>query len=643
MLHAQDFRRGCQAARTRLLQDQQQSMNSFLETLASLCEKESDPLEIAKAIREDWQPLALPSLSVPSSRLAPETKDRDQSLETSVLKSEVKYRIQNSMLPPGEVLDDSKDTPPVSDSDDVNEEKYGIDSVRESHERASRHFLNQELDVHMLDFMDENGNILGRTSSFEHVFGKKARVRKEKFFQNLCRCKPRTGKLAGFVNSQAFKLLSASVICLNFLFIISQSDYRMANLNSTDPELMVIGGHCFTAFYTIEICFVMVVDGRDFWLGPELGWNIFDFGIVLVAWLEIAIKTLGVKTVSTSFLRILRFFKISRVLRMFTAVRMFKEIRIMVDSLCGCFSIFVFCTLILSIFLSIFAIFFVQGATSYIESEAASPAVADKLRDQFGSVAVGMLSLFKCASGGDDWTVFHDTVAELGPMYNLLFIIFIGSYVLAFFNVITATFCEKAISLAAPTRNELVHRRLEKEYADAKELTNLKARILPMTKDLSREEFDMFIRHPEVEVYFEVRGLKALSAHKFFKTLCEVYKTDKINFATFVSACVRLDGQGSTIDMHCSSVRATHYYRLLARQIQKDRDNNKMVTRSIQAQLAHVTSYMEAKRTRSSTREKINDTVTMFDDNVADTVCCRTSMLPVKSARKKDGSKTFEL
>merc|ERR1740130_421626 len=104
-----------------------------------------------------------------------------------------------------------------------------------------------------------------------------------------------------------------------------------------------------------------------------------------------------------------------------------------------------------------------------------------------------MLSLFKCASGGDDWTVFHDTVLELGPMYNLLFIIFIGSYVLAFFNVITATFCEKAISLAAPTRSELVHRRLEKEYADAKELTNLKARILPTTKDLSRQEFDTFI------------------------------------------------------------------------------------------------------------------------------------------------------
>jgi len=250
----------------------------------------------------------------------------------------------------------------------------------------------------------------------------------------------------------------------------------------------------------------------------------------------------------------------------------------MVDSLCGCFSIFIFCTIILSIFLSIFAIFFVQGATTYIENtEDADPDTVVNLTKHFGSVGMGMLSLFKAATGGDDWTVFYDTVTELGPMYSLLFIAFMASYLLAFFNVITAVFCEKAISLAQPTLNELIHRRREKEFNDARELVALLRRVMGDSgtegstsqgrksqrdgehntrKYITLKEFDTFIRSPEVEIYFEVRGLKSLSAKKFFKTLCQVYGSDRIDFATFISTCVRLDGRASTIDTHITCLQA---------------------------------------------------------------------------------------
>merc|ERR1719424_2249243 len=167
-----------------------------------------------------------------------------------------------------------------------------------------------------------------------------------------------------------------------------QSDYRMGNLHAEDTQAMIIVGYSFTAFYTLEVSLQMYSEGAHFWTGKEVGWNIFDFAIVFVAWFEISIKVMGMDGhIDTSFLRILRFFKISRVLRMFTAVRMFKEIRIMVDSLCGCFSIFIFCTIILSIFLSIFAIFFVQGATSFLESSTnVPPETVERLEANFGSV-----------------------------------------------------------------------------------------------------------------------------------------------------------------------------------------------------------------------------------------------------------------
>jgi hypothetical protein len=581
-----DFRSGYHAARVRLMDEQQKSMGLFMESVAALCETASDPIEIAKAIRETspppdtLKPLPAPGWDAQTSGM--------KNLATADTCPKV------DMTNPDEITNAGGAVPAMNFNHGGNAssgiKKPGFN--RSGTMSDSAEYLNEELAIHVLPFLKEDGTIEGKPSSFEHLFGAKAKKRKDLCLKRMFHCKPLTGHLAKFVESNRFKLLSASVICMNFFYIIGQSDYKFAHVGEADTSFMIVAGYCFTAFYTIEIGLLMVVEGAGFWLGPDIGWNIFDLGIVLVAWVEILMNLLNIQMPNPSFLRILRFFKISRVLRMFTAIRMFKEIRIMVDSLCGCFSIFSFCTCLLSIFLCIFSIFFVQGATAYLETnEDTSEEFAEILREQFGSTSKGMLSLFKCATGGDDWAVFHDSIVELGAMYNILFVVFIGSYVLAFFNVITATFCEKAIALAAPTLQELITRRLEKEYADAKELVKLMTRLLENDdtggiRTLTAHQFEDFIRNPEVEIYFEVRGLKALSAHKFFKTLCQVHQTDRIDFATFVSACVRLDGQSSTIDMHCNSVRSTYYYGLLSSKMRDDHmdflESSRTITDQIQ-------------------------------------------------------------
>jgi hypothetical protein len=190
----------------------------------------------------------------------------------------------------------------------------------------------------------------------------------------------------------------------------------------------------------------------------------------------------------------------------------------------------------------------------------------NKLHKYFGSVSAGVLTLFKVTTGGDDWVNIHDVVNHLGPFYDALFIVFVGTYFLAFLNVVTATFCEKAMTLAVPTTMELSQARINKEYADAQELFELLTRVLDDegSHRISRHRFDDFMSHPEVEIYFEVRGLKSTSAHRLFKTLCEVQDTDTLDFATFISACVKLDGTASTIDMHCQSVRALHLHHKLS-------------------------------------------------------------------------------
>jgi len=424
------------------------------------------------------------------------------------------------------------------------------------HARSSEALLD-ECRIPKLDFMDAEGMIFEPPSAFERAFGSRIMEMKNCLASCLSCCPPNKGTFGRFIKGGPFKLVSASVIVLNFVFIVMQSDYSISHLHKEDTPEMTMIGYCFTAFYTLELLLQIVADGRDFLLGGEVAWNMFDASIVIVAWVEICIKMLGAAMVNTSFLRILRFFKISRVLRMFSAMRMFKEIRIMVDSLVGCLSIFLFCSMILALFLCVFAIFFVQGVATYLET---AGEVDEDLRTDiytyFGSVGQGMLTLYMAAT--NDWITFYELVIQhLGLKYKALYVAFITFYMVALFNVITGTFCEKAISLASPTTHELIHRRFEKEVSDAKELMSLLSRVLDDdgSRAITADDFARLIADPEVQIYFEVRGLKPTSALKFFTTLCEVHQTDNMDFATFVSNCVKLDGVSSSIDMHVQGVR----------------------------------------------------------------------------------------
>jgi len=302
----------------------------------------------------------------------------------------------------------------------------------------------------------------------------------------------------------------------------------------------------------------------EFFFGFEWTWNVFDLVIVFFSLFQEVLNIFDIKSVDTSFLRILRFARISKILRMFEAMRNCKEVKIMVDSLMGSFFIFLCCVMMLGLYLSVFAIFFVQGMTSKLEDEKpANPIAAhtkSSIAAHFSTVLESMVTLFMALTGGEDWNKFFQTVQEVGVAYSILFLFFYLFALMSFFNVITGVFCEKAMSLARPSPHELMVRRQVKEVRDARDLITLLRRILKIPRDvapcLSPDTFDEFLTHPDVITYFEVRGLNPSTAHRFFQVLSDVTQSNEIDFRTFVSACVKLDGPASSIDLHVLSVEA---------------------------------------------------------------------------------------
>jgi len=418
-----------------------------------------------------------------------------------------------------------------------------------------------DLIIPALPFINSEGRICKGTSAFERIFGKKIHNVKICLNMLISWWHPMDNAFAHLVKSPASQVVTALVIVLNFVFIIAQTNFRVSNIGAEDPFVFVAVAYAFSFFYMLELASNMLADGQYFFKGPDVAWNIFDLIIVMVAVFELCMKMSGAKMMNTSFLRIIRFMRISRVLRMFSAIKSFKEVKVMVDCLVGSFNIFSWCSGLFLLMLSLFGVFFVQGVAGHLEANPdLDPDEKAALIDAFGTVSASMLSLFKCGTGGDDWSGFHDIIKVLGPQYNYLFLFFISFLLFAFLNVVQGVFCEKAMSLALPSASEKMHMRYDKEFADAKELYSLLDRMLcdkngVVASTMDSASFSTFVTDPEVEKFFEIRGVKPSSAQRFFRLLCELNQTDHVDVPTFVSSCVKLDGFASSIDVHCLSVR----------------------------------------------------------------------------------------
>merc|ERR1712091_827308 len=89
-----------------------------------------------------------------------------------------------------------------------------------------------------------------------------------------------------------------------------------------------------------------------------------------------------------------------------------------------------------------------------------------------------MVALFMALSGGLDWAEYYTTIKSMGSVYCILFLFFFLFAIMAFFNVVTGVFCEKAMSLARPGPHEVMIRRQLKEVQDASELIKLLKEII---------------------------------------------------------------------------------------------------------------------------------------------------------------------
>jgi hypothetical protein len=255
---------------------------------------------------------------------------------------------------------------------------------------------------------------------------------------------------------------------------------------------------------------------------------------------------------------------------MMRAFRFVNELRTMLTCVLGCATSILWASVLIFLFLMMFAVFFVNTSASHIMDADSSIQDVVKYEKNFGSVQDAILTLFQGISGGMDWGEVYDMVNS-SPAEGLLFIVLVVFFQLAVLNIVTSHFVEKALRYAQPDAEHLMLLQNQRDIQDAKGLMELARKLDDEhTGTITFQEFKRFMENEEFRLYFEVRNIDIADAEMFFELLVagsagghdivsneeqgvggKSLLEESVDFATFVDGCFRLKGAASSMDLRC--------------------------------------------------------------------------------------------
>lgn len=252
------------------------------------------------------------------------------------------------------------------------------------------------------------------------------------------------------------------VILLNALVIGLSTDIAQ------DSPLWV-GMECtFTLIFLLEIVFKLSKDGwRLHFLGIDMGWNIFDAAVVLIAIVDLVFSILGSLLDLRHFtiMRLLRFARLTKLVRVLK-LKIFKELTLLIN---GCFA--GFRTLFWAIIALFFLLYFLgvlltqmigkedKKELEDLCDEAKPPQCAESVahilqyrQELFGSVLRSSFTTFRCFTDGcssiDGTPLMPYFYNAYGLQVIALYMVCIMFVIFGLFNLIMAVFVENTIENA---------------------------------------------------------------------------------------------------------------------------------------------------------------------------------------------------
>jgi len=363
----------------------------------------------------------------------------------------------------------------------------------------------------------------------------------------------RTGCLAGFERSMAFIVLSRTAILSNAIFVAYTTDHDMKNPGSRPTAALAAIDAAFVFLFSMEAAIKLLVHRQYYFCNEDMRWNIFDLLLVVFSIID---TSMTLSSMNANHLRSFHLFKFAKVLRILRTFEAFADLRMMMTCVLGTVSNLLWCLLMLFFFIYIFAVFIVQGLSEVVAKEhdvgvAPHPAM-EEVQLHFGSVGETILTLLESTTGGVSWEVPFGVLRQHGPLLSVLFIAYICFFVVAAFNIITSMFIGKALQHAQPDIDRALMEQNHRDIKDARELMDwFREADVDGSKTISMEEFKRFVHDDYIRAKLHLRGIHINDARVFYEMLHIVSEGDEVDFRTCVTACLRMRGVATSLDLHC--------------------------------------------------------------------------------------------
>lgn len=351
------------------------------------------------------------------------------------------------------------------------------------------------------------------------------------------------------IHGWQFRALCSMVIVLNAICIGIRTHMRLGEVmrgQGNSAASWNVVENCFTGFFAVELVLRLLVDGKEFCIGEDWKWNLFDSFLVTQSFMDLlATKGTGL---NLSFARLLRILRFARILRLIRVMRFFQSFRIMVYSiLCSMVSL-LWVLMLLFFIIYFFAVFFLHGITD--DYSKTGLGTQDLLQQYFGSLPEAVLSLFAAICGGADWLDIMKPLRDIGAIFPLGFVLYVFFMIFGVMNVVVALFVDQAWEVSQRDRDATIARELSKqrEYA-----ANIARFFYEADTDksglLSWEEFQAHLDDDRVKAYFSTLELDVSQARALF-TLFDVDETNEVGIEEFIGGCMRLKGLAKSVDVN---------------------------------------------------------------------------------------------
>lgn len=364
---------------------------------------------------------------------------------------------------------------------------------------------------------------------------------------------PELGIMRRITNAMLFKLLTPLAIAANTLYLGIAADVRVRNAfgrihDMPQEDEPASPGIIFTAWFSLELCLKLLAEGKDFILGEDQFWNIFDSLLVLESIIDLSFSGAGLKL---SFLRIFRVFRLVRVVRMVKSVNALAKLRTMIFAILNTFIDLCWAFLVIFLILFIFGMTFTTLVASYLDGvdlrNPQSVEDAEVCGQMFGSLGDSMLSLWSAVSGGNDWMTYGEPLRKISTWAFSLFVFYISFSTVGLFNVVTGVFVDGAV--CCRTGDEEVQNYLEDLRNTTDEIKDFfKEADVDGSGILNLSEFKSLMRRPRAKAYFSGLNIDPEEAGVLF-TILDEDQSNGILIDEFVNGTMKLKGAASKLDL----------------------------------------------------------------------------------------------